>query len=120
MLAAYSSKLKNMLKNNIKIAFRNIKTNKFISFINLFGLTIGFTCCLLCTIYVLNELSFDKYNKNAKDIYRVERTFLNSETKAVSLELGAVAPPFGPLLENDFDDIREATRLLSVGSAPIK
>ena len=109
-----------MFKNHFKIALRNIKKNKFISFINLFGLTIGFTCCLLITIYILNELSFDRYNKNAKDIYRVERTFVNIETKAVSLELGAVAPPFGPLLQNDFDEIREATRLLSVGSAPIK
>ena len=109
-----------MLTNDIKISFRNIKSNKFISFINLFGLTIGFTCCLLITIYILNEWSFDRYNKNAKDIYRVERTFLNSETKAVSLELGAVAPPFGPLLQNDFHEIREATRLLSAGTSPIK
>lgn len=60
-----------MFKNYIKIALRNIRTNKFISLINLFGLTVCFTCFLLITIYILNELSFDRYNKNADRIVRV-------------------------------------------------
>jgi putative ABC transport system permease protein len=93
---------------------------KFISFINLFGLTVGLACCLLITTYILNELSYDRYNKNAKNIYRIERTFLNAETGALSLELGAVAPPFAPLLENDFKNIKEATRLLPISSIPVK
>ena len=83
-----------MIKNYLKIAWRNLKKNKFISFINLFGLTVGLTCCLLITVYILNELSFDRYNKNADNVYRMERTFLNPETGALSLNLGAIAPPF--------------------------
>jgi putative ABC transport system permease protein len=109
-----------MIKNYFKIAFRNLMKYKFISFINLFGLTVGLACCLLITSYILNELSFDRYNKNAKNIYRIERTFLNAETGAHSLELGAVAPPFAPLLENDFKNIKQATRLLPVSSIPVK
>jgi putative ABC transport system permease protein len=93
---------------------------KFISFINLFGLTVGLACCLLITTYILNELSYDRYNKNAKNIYRIERTFLNAETGALSLQLGAVAPPFGPLLENDFKNIQQVTRLLPISSIPVK
>ena len=93
---------------------------KFISFINLFGLTVGLACCLLISTYVLNELSYDRYNKNSKNIYRIERTFLNASTGAVSLQLGAVAPPFGPLLQNDFKNIQQATRLLPVSSIPVK
>jgi putative ABC transport system permease protein len=77
-------------------------------------------CCLLITSYILNELSFDRYNKNAKNIYRIERTFLNAETGALSLQLGAVAPPFAPLLENDFKNIKHATRLLPISSIPVK
>jgi len=109
-----------MIKNYFKIAFRNLMKYKFISFINLFGLTVGLACCLLITSYILNELSFDRYNKNAKNIYRIERTFLNAETGALSLQLGAVAPPFAPLLENDFKNIKHATRLLPISSIPVK
>ncbi|HXS57309.1 MAG TPA: ABC transporter permease, partial [Hanamia sp.] len=109
-----------MIKNYFKIAWRNLKKNKFISFINLFGLTVGLTCCLLITIYILNELSYDRYNKNADNIYRVERTFLNPETGALSLNLGAIAPPFAPLLQNDFKDIKKITAFLPVGSLPVK
>jgi putative ABC transport system permease protein len=101
-----------MVKNYFKIAWRNLMKYKIISFINVFGLTVGLTCCLLITAYILNELSYDKYNKNADNIYRVERTFLNPNTKALSLQLGTVAPPFGPLLKNDFKDIRQVTTLL--------
>jgi putative ABC transport system permease protein len=68
-----------MIKNYIKIAFRNLRKYKFISFINVFGLAIGLTCCLLITTYVINELSYDRYNKNAENIYRVTRSFNNSE-----------------------------------------
>ena len=109
-----------MIKNYFKIAWRNLKKNKFISFINLFGLTVGLTCCLLITIYILNELSYDRYNKNADNIYRVERTFLNPETGALSLNLGSIAPPFAPLLQNDFKDIKKITAFLPVGSLPVK
>ncbi|MEI9957053.1 MAG: ABC transporter permease [Ferruginibacter sp.] len=91
-----------MIKNYFKIAFRNLMRGKFISFINLFGLTIGITCCLLILAYIINELSFDKYNKNANEIYRVTRSFNNPETGAVNLNLSTIAPPFGPFAATGF------------------
>ncbi len=66
-----------MLKNIFKTAYRNLKKNKFISFIKLFGWTVGLTCCLLILSYILYELSFDRYNKDAVQVYRVTRTFYN-------------------------------------------
>src|SRR5215211_7084155 len=108
-----------MLKNYFKIAFRNLMKYKFISFINLFGLTIGLTCCLLILSYILNELSFDQY-KSSKNIYRVERTFLNPETKSVNLELSAIAPPFAPLLANDFKEIKKISSILQNSPTPFK
>jgi putative ABC transport system permease protein len=109
-----------MIRNYLKIAIRNLVKHKFISFINLFGLTVGLTCCFLILVYILHELSYDKYNKNAENIYRVERTFLNPETGDKSLELGSIAPPFAPLLVNDFKEIKTLTRLLSSGNTSFK
>src|ERR1700761_6378984 len=108
-----------MLKNYLKIAFRNLTKYKFISFINLFGLTVGFTCCLLILTYILHETSYDRYNSKADRIWRVTRSFNNKEG-IESLHLSAVAPPFGPLLKNDFPDIQQVTRLLNAGTSPFR
>ncbi len=108
-----------MLKNYFKIAWRNLMKYRFISFINLFGLTVGITCCLLITIYIVNELSYDRYNKNADNVYRVTRSFNNSEG-VVSLTLSTVAPPFGYYFPTDFPEIVKMTRLLNNGTTPLK
>ncbi len=109
-----------MIRNYIKIAFRNLLKYKLISFINLFGLTVGLACCLLIFTYIIHEVSYDKYNKNADNIYRLERTFINAETGVQSLELGSVAPPVAPLLLNDFKEIKKITRLLSNGTTSFR
>src|SRR4029079_18374925 len=92
---------------------------RFISFINLFGLTVGLTCCLLITLYILNELSYDRYNKNAKNIYRVTRTFYDNNG-AVSLTLSTVSPPFGYYFPTDFPEIKKMTRLFDPSPVPVK
>jgi putative ABC transport system permease protein len=91
-----------MIRNYVKIALRNLLKYKFISFINVFGLTVGLTCCLLITAYILNELSYDRYNKNAQDIYRVERTFLNPDTRCFRSQLGLLLPRFRSLASKRF------------------
>ncbi len=109
-----------MIYNYLKIAARNLKKYKFISFINLFGLTVGLTCCLLILAYILHELSYDKYHPNFDRVYRVTRSFNNPETGAPSLNLSTVAPPFGPLLKNDFRQIENMTRTLNNGATAIR
>jgi putative ABC transport system permease protein len=109
-----------MIRNYLKIALRNLTKYKFISFINLFGLTVGLTCCLLILAFILHELSFDKYQPNASRVYRVTRSFNNPETGALSLNLSTIAPPFGPLLENDFKEIENMTRVISNGQTTMK
>ncbi|MBE7178000.1 MAG: ABC transporter permease [Mucilaginibacter polytrichastri] len=104
-----------MLRNYLKMAVRSLKKHRFVSLINLFGLTVGITCCLLILIYVSDELSYDRFQRNADHVYRVERTFLNAETKSVSLELGAIAPPAANLLKNDFREIKAITSILPSG-----
>lgn len=108
-----------MIRNYFKMAWRNLMKHKFISFINLFGLSMGLACCILITIYILHETSYDSYNSKASRIYRVTRSF-NNPDGAVTLRLGTVAPPFGPLLQNYFPDIQKVTRLLPSGKTPVK
>ena len=108
-----------MIKNYLRSAVRNITRHKFISSINIFGLTIGLTCCLLILIHIVNELSYDKFNTNVDDIYRVTRSF-NTADGVETLHLGAVAPPFGPLLKNEFPDIKKVTRIFPNGNVVIR
>jgi putative ABC transport system permease protein len=108
-----------MIKNYLTSALRNAKKHPFISFINIFGLTVGLTCCLLILTYVKNERSYDKFNKNANDIYRVTRIFYSGKG-IESLHLSAVAPPFGPLLKSAFSDIEKMTRVLQNGTSALK
>lgn len=109
-----------MIYNYLKIAWRNLIKYKFISFINLFGLTIGLTCCLLILTYILHELSYDKYHDKADRIYRITRRFNNPETGASSLHLSSVSPPFAPLLKNDFKEIEEITRVIDFSPVPLR
>lgn len=62
-----------MITNYLKIALRNIRRHIGYSFINIFGLAVGMTCCLLIMLWVIDELSYDRFHENANHIYRVEQ-----------------------------------------------
>ena len=100
-----------MIRNYFKIALRNILKHKGFSFINVAGVAVGLACFLLIALYVRDELSYDRYNTNAERIYRVTRTFLSSEG-TVSLKLAQLAPPFGPLIKQDFPEAEQVVRTL--------
>jgi putative ABC transport system permease protein len=103
-----------MFKNQMKIAFRNIRKHLGYSLINIAGLAVGIACCILILLFVFDELSYDKFNENHDRIYRVTRKWFN-EDGVVNLHLGHVAPPIAPLLENDFPEILYAVRMIRVG-----
>lgn len=60
-----------MIRNNLKIAWRNLLRNKVFSFINITGLAFGLTCCLLLVLYLNHELSYDRFHTKADRIVRV-------------------------------------------------
>ena len=60
-----------MLKNYLKIAWRNLMKSKIFSFINIFGLTVGLTTFLLIALFIFDEFTFDSFHRNADNIYRV-------------------------------------------------
>lgn len=103
-----------MLNNYFKIARRALLRHKLTSFINIFGLGLGITCCLMIFLFVQDELSYDKQHRHAERIYRVTRSF-HSADGDVNLHLAHVAPPIGPLLKNDFGEIEKLARTLNFG-----
>jgi len=62
-----------MFRNHLIIAYRNFIRHKLFSFINVFGLAVGLGVCMMITLWVLNECSYDRFHKNADRIFRVER-----------------------------------------------
>ena len=103
-----------MLRNYLQIAWRNIVGNPLFSAINIIGLAIGLACCIMITLFVRYETSYDKHWQNADRIYRVTRDFYSN-----NLQLANVAPIVAPLLREDFPEIEDVTRLLAVGQATI-
>ncbi|MET4081823.1 putative ABC transport system permease protein [Pedobacter sp. UYP30] len=101
-----------MLKNYIKIAFRNLWKNKGYAAINIFGLAIGLATCLMITLFVLDELSYDKFNTKADRIYRI-----NTDIRLNGSEFKHhVTPaPMANVLMNDYPAIEKAVRIRGGG-----
>jgi putative ABC transport system permease protein len=108
-----------MFKHFLRIASRNLLKRKFYSFINITGLAIGMACCLLISLYIKHELSFDRYHANHARIYRVLQTYR-------SLEKGQKPPapapqdfqvwgcaPVGPALAADFPEVELVAQMMS-------
>ncbi len=105
-----------MLKNYLKIAFRNLQKNKIFSMINILGLTIGLTAFWLITLYVADELSFDRYHQNADRIYRVVQ---HAKWDGGKFDLTGTSAPFAPALKNDYPEIEETVRFDLEGGGAI-
>src|SRR5579863_2209297 len=97
-----------MLKIYLKIARRNLAKNKLYSLINIGGLTIGITSCILIGLFVSNELSYDRFNKNASRLVRVTTEYTVDGTKH---QLGTTASMEGPRLAAVFPQIESYVRI---------
>ncbi len=106
-----------MLKNYLLIAWRNLKTNKVFSFINISGLAIGLATCLLILLYVKDELSFDRYNEKADRIYRVDGDLKFAGNHFVL----AVAPePMGAAMKKDYPEVEQEVRFRGYGGMLVR
>jgi putative ABC transport system permease protein len=106
-----------MFKNYFKMAFRNLWKNKGFSAINIFGLATGIAICLLITLFVKDELSYDKYNEKANRIYRV-----NSDVRINGTEFNdrVSAAPLGPVLAKEYPQIEKTVRIRDEGKILVK
>ena len=101
-----------MLKNYLKIIFRNIVKQKTYSFINIAGLAVGLASFILIVLWVQDEFSFDRFHANTDDIYRV----VNYEKYSNDEEMYFSQTPAGlaPILISDFPEMKEVTRVRRV------
>ena len=97
-----------MLLNYLKIAWRNLLRHKTLSIINILGLAIGISACLLIYLYVHNELSYDAYNPNAARIARVTSILHSPES---DLALATSPRPLGPTLLQDYPEVEATVRI---------
>ena len=97
-----------MLKNYFTIAWRNLSKHKLYSAINIIGLAIGMTACIVIMLFVFYERSFD--NIHTKNIYRLNEVqkfpgMVASQKVALSMF------PMGPTLKKEFPEIKKYTRI---------
>src|SRR5689334_7635763 len=97
-----------MFKNYFKVALRNMWKNKVFSLINVIGLAVGLCCFLLIAIYVLDELSFDRFNEHAGQIYRI-----NSDIRfgGNELHMPVTSDMMGAVLKKDYPQVEQYTRI---------
>ncbi|MEM9679500.1 MAG: ABC transporter permease [Bacteroidota bacterium] len=98
-----------MLKNYFKIAFRNLLKNKGFSFINIFGLAIGVAACILISIYILHESTYDKQVPNSENVYRMTGQYI--EDGRVDHGIHFSANTASTVLK-DFDEVESTGRLM--------
>lgn len=106
-----------MFKNYFKIAIRNLWKNKGYSAINIVGLAVGLATCLLILIFVADELGYDKFNKKADRIYRVDGDLQFGGNHFIL----AVAPdPLGATMKKDFPQVEQYVRFRDNGGFRVK
>jgi putative ABC transport system permease protein len=99
-----------MLKSFLHIALRNFTKRKGYSILNLLGLTIGITCCLLIFEYVAYERSFDRFNSNAGRIFRVQES--DYQAGRFVSNWATTSPAVGPTLKREFPEVENVCRLI--------
>ncbi len=87
--------------------------NKIFSFINIFGLSVGLACCMLITLYLYNELSYDNYHKNLNDLYQVGTNFIKEGKEE---KMANTPAPMAQMLKQEFPEIEESTRFMRLYS----
>jgi putative ABC transport system permease protein len=98
-----------MIRNYIKIAFRNLVKAKAFSFINIFGLAAGLTCFMLIAAFVTQELSYDRYPKDAKNIYRVLVSVTGNGKLAVYPDVDVAV---GKGMQQTFPEVKSFARVV--------
>ncbi len=103
-----------MIKNYLKIAFRNLIKYKVYSFINIFGLAIGMAACLVILLFIADEKSFDQFHQKKDQIYRLDevQSFEGMSPQNVALSM----PGMGPNMQNEFPEIINFSRYWNRGS----
>ncbi len=104
-----------MFKNYFKIAWRNLANQKVLSFISIFGLSLGIACFSLFVLYAVNEFNYDGFHKNADNIYRIyawDKMATNGNNLLDAKGKIFMPMPLGPAMKRDFPDVENYTRYI--------
>jgi putative ABC transport system permease protein len=97
-----------MIKNYLKIAWRNMLKSKLFSAINVFGLSVGMTCCMLLLLYILSETSFDKHQEHVNELYLVRSE--NVRFSGEKMDNPRAPSPYAQALKQEFPEVVQVTR----------
>jgi putative ABC transport system permease protein len=97
-----------LIWNYIKTAVRKARRQKAYSFINVAGLAVGMTCCLLLLLWIQDELSYDRFHVNAGRIYRAEHASLR---EGKDFRFASTSAPLAPALKAEFPEIEKTVRI---------
>ncbi len=106
-----------MLKNYLKVALRNILKHKFFAAINITGLVIGMTCCLLIFVYIKDETSYDNFHANSERLYRVA---LHGRIGGQEIYTISSNPKLADAMQTEIPGIEHATRIDDRGETVMK
>ncbi|HNV29193.1 MAG TPA: ABC transporter permease [Cyclobacteriaceae bacterium] len=105
-----------MFRNYLLIATRSLYKNLGYTSINIFGLAIGLACCLLVTLYVRFELSYENFHENKESIYR----YIPRGERDGQVSMQTMLPSgFGPLIAESFREVEMFTRFTDVNERPL-
>ena len=106
-----------MFKNYFNVAIRNLVKHKFYSLINILGLSIGLTCFLMISLYVVDELNYDNFHADTDQIYRLDFTGNINGSEFVTALASA---PAGPTLPDEYPEVLEALRIRGSGNWTVR
>jgi len=100
-----------MIRNYFKTAFRNLWRNKAFSVINITGLSVGLACCMLIFLYAMDEVSYDRFHKNAANIYHLVANFQKPDGHVDKISSTGDVP--GPSFKRQLPEILDFVRIQS-------
>src|SRR3954451_14956 len=100
-----------MIKTYFRLAYRSLVKNRMFSFINVFGLAIGLTCCLLIAMYIYQELSYDAHQQLANRLYQLGT---ESTIEGKTNRYGRTPATIVPAMQQEFPEIESTTRLMNL------
>jgi len=101
-----------VIDSYLKTGLRNLQKHRFYSFINILGLAIGIAGSLLIVLYVINEISYDKFHNDYERIYRVG---VKGELKGDPINMAVTCAPMAKTLPQEFPEVESVTRIRQLG-----
>ena len=106
-----------MLKNYFLVAIRHLKRQPAYAFLNIFGLTIGIVSALLITLYLNQELGYDKQHEKAKNIYRISSAITEPDN---NFKWSSTQAPLGRTVKEEFSEVVQYTRFAGAGNVRMR